>query len=65
MTLRPLEPDLVYTSVGKWGLGRYGFFVLFQLQPLSCVKESGFLFAKKRSGESLIVSLVKNIDLEE
>lgn len=47
MTLRPLEPDLVYTSVGKWGLEQY-VFVLFQVKPLSYVKESGFLFAKKR-----------------
>lgn len=34
MTLRLLEPDLVYTSVGKWGLGQY-VSVLFQVQPLS------------------------------
>lgn len=47
MTLRPLEPDLVYTSVGKWGLEQY-VFVLFQVKPLSYVKESGFLFAKKK-----------------
>ena len=51
MTLRPLEPDLVYTSVGKWGLEQY-VSVFFQVQPLSYFKESGFLFAKKRGDKS-------------
>lgn len=57
MTLRPLEPDLVYTSVGKWGLEQY-VFVLFQVKPLSYVKESGFYLPKK-GGSFTVQSLKK------
>lgn len=47
MTLRPLEPDLVYTSVGKWGLELY-ISVLFQVQPLSLRLRKWFFVCKKK-----------------
>jgi thiaminase (transcriptional activator TenA) len=46
MTLRPLEPDLVYTSVGKWGLEEY-VSVLFLVQPLSLRLRKWFFVCKK------------------
>lgn len=49
MTLRPLEPDLVYTSVGKWGLEQY-VSVLFQVQPLSLRQRKWFFICQKRGG---------------
>lgn len=54
MTLRPLEPDLVYTSVGKWGLERYDS-VFFQAQPLSLRLRKWFFVCKKRGDKRLFL----------
>lgn len=58
MTLRPLEPDLVYTSVGKWGLELY-ISVLFQVQPLSLGLRKWFFVCKKR-GDKCFFSVTFN-----
>jgi thiaminase (transcriptional activator TenA) len=58
MTLRPLEPDLVYTSVGKWGLELY-ISVLFQVQPLSLRLRKWFFVCKKR-GDKCFFSVTFN-----
>jgi thiaminase/transcriptional activator TenA len=61
MTLRPLEPDLVYTSVGKWGLELY-VSVLFLVQPLSLRLRKWFFVCKKRGDISFFsVTFIEKI----